>query len=485
MPELATRSAEIPRRRPMPQLVGISLAYFMVLLDTTVLAVAEPDIMSSLHTDVVGVGWATTAYTMALAAALVLGGGLADRCGAYRVFIVGVIGFGFASLGCALAPTLAALLGCRALLGLFAAAVIPSSLSLIASLYPDPARRGGAISTWAAISGVAMAAGPVLGGWLIAVADWRAVFASNAPMALVVLALCRTTIASSRHARAVSWLPHIALAATLATATLAITQAGQRSWLLAAVFGLVAVALGYGLTAVDRSSPAPLVPAALRRNRAVWTAFGWGAAVNFALTTLIFSIPLLLHTTAVGAGATLLPMTLLVALNPLLTGRIVAAHGPLRPIRMGFVVFPVGLCLVAVAIADHHQPVVLALGLLLSGLGVSWTLPALVGFAVDHADPEATGSVGGILNATRQVGATIAAALASALLTQGHADTVAFVPFLIAAVACVLGLVTAATQRIARARTRVASVSPTSRPRTSSRVGRRSSRGGRRVRRGG
>lgn len=457
MPERSTRLTQFVQRRPTPQLVGISLAYFMVLLDTTVLAVAEPAIMSSLHTDVVGVGWATTIYTMALAAALVFGGRLADRCGAYRVFITGVIGFGLASLGCSLAPTLAALLACRALLGLFAAAVIPSSLSLIASLYPDPARRRGAISAWAAISGVAMAAGPVLGGWLIAMAGWRAVFVINTPMALTVLALCRTTIASSRHPRALSWLPHVALAATLATATLAITQAGQRSWLLAAVCGLVAAGLGYATSVIDHRSPEPLVPAGLRRNRAVWAAFGWGAAVNYALTTVIFSIPLLLNTTAVAAGATLLPMTLLVALNPLLTGRIVAAHGPLRPIRMGFVAFPVGLCLVGIAIADHHQPVVLALGLLLSGLGVSWTLPALVGFAVSHADPEVTGSVGGILNATRQVGATIAAAVASAVLTHSHDDTVAFVPFLIAAAVCVLGLATAAAQRVARTRKPVAS----------------------------
>lgn len=456
MPALSTPSAAPVQRRPTPQLVGVSLAYFMVLLDTTVLAVAEPDIMSSLHTDVVGVGWATTIYTMALASALVLGGALADRCGAYRVFILGVVGFGLSSWGCALAPTLPALLGCRALLGLFAAVIVPSSLSLIASLYPDPVRRGGAISTWAAISGVAMAAGPVLGGWLIAVVDWRAVFVINVPMSLVVLVLCRASIASSRRARTISWLPHLGLAATLAAATLAITQAGQRSWLLATVLGVVAAGLGYSTTAVDRSSLAPLVPAALRRNRAVWTAFGWGAAVNYALTTVIFSIPLLLNTTAVGAGATLLPMTLLVALNPMLTGRIVVAHGPLRPIRMGLVAFPVGLCLVAIAIADHHQPVLLALGLLLSGLGVSWTLPALVGFAVNHADPEATGSVGGILNATRQVGATIAAAVASALLTQGgHRSTLAFLPFLIAAAICVLGLTTAAAPRVARVRTSV------------------------------
>lgn len=450
MPDLSAQPAVRHRRRPAPQLVGISLAYFMVLLDTTVLAVAEPSIMAALHTGVVGVGWTTTIYTMALASALVFGGSLTDRCGAYRMFVIGVIGFGAASLGCALAPGLPVLLVCRALLGLFAAAIIPGSLSLIAALYADPGRRAGAISAWAAISGVAMAAGPVLGGWLIAIDSWRAVFVINAPMALAVLALCRTPIASTRHRRALSWLPHIGLAATLATATLAITQAGQRSWLPAAVFGLIAAGLAYGTTAVDRTSSAPLVPPALRGNRAVWTAFGWGAAVNYALTTVIFSLPLLLRASAEAAGATLLPMTVLVALNPLLTGRIAAANGPLRPIRMGFLAFPAGLCVVAVAIAEHDQPVVLACGLLLSGLGVSWTLPALVGFAVNHATPEATGSVGGILNAARQAGATLAAAVASALLTQNHGETIAVLPFLIAAAVCLLGLLTATTRRATR-----------------------------------
>lgn len=99
----------------------------------------------------------------------------------------------------------------------------------------------------------------------------------------------------------------------------------------------------------------------------MWVGFGWGAAVNYALTTVIFSLPLLLHATAEEVGATLLPMTLLVALNPLATGRLVAAYGPLRPIRMGFVAFPIGLGFVAVATAGHDRPFVLGFGLLLCG----------------------------------------------------------------------------------------------------------------------
>lgn len=434
----------ISRRRTTTQLVGIALAYFMVLLDTTVLAVAEPDLITSLHTDVLGVGWATTIYTMALAAALVLGGSLADRLGAYRVFLAGVLGFGAASLLCACAPGLAVLLVCRAFLGVFAAAIIPSSLALIAGLYPEPGRRGRAISAWAALSGAAMAAGPVLGGWLIGLDGWRLVFVINAPVTAVVLVLCRTRIPTLRHDRPISWFPHLGLATGLAMLTLTITEAGQRNWALAATFGLVTLALAAGTAAADRRSPAPLIPPALRRNAPVWTAFGWGAVVNYALTTILFAIPLLLHATAVHTGATLLPMTLLVALNPLLTGRLAAAYGPLRPIRMGFAVFPAGLCVTAFALAGEQQPVVLGIGLLLCGLGISWTLPALVGFAVDHASPQAMGAVGGLLNATRQIGATLAAAVAGATLTQQSTGGWAAAPFALATLLCVLGLGTAA-----------------------------------------
>lgn len=447
MSSTSTDSAVRHGRRPVPQLVGISLAYFMVLLDTTVLAVAEPDIISTLPTDIVGVGWATTAYTIALASALVLCGSLGDRVGPYRVFTTGVMGFSIASLGCALAPALPALLGFRALQGLFAAAIIPSSLSLIASLFPDAPRRGRAISIWAAISGVAMAAGPVIGGLLVVLAGWRVVFVINVPIAVVVLVLCRSSITSARRARAISYLPHVGLAVSLAIASLAITQAGQRSWGLAAVCALIAVGLALGVSRIDRRSSAPLLPASLRRNGAVWISFGWGAAVNYALTTVVFSIPLVLETAAVAAGMALLPMTLLVAFNPLFTGRIIAAHGALLPIRMGFFAFTVGLLLVATALVVHDQPLMLSFGLLASGLGVSWTLPALVGFAINHAGQDVTGAVSGGLNATRQVGATIAAATASAILARDDGSIFASIPFGIAAVVCGLSFVTSVTWR--------------------------------------
>lgn len=422
-------------------LAGVSLAYFMVLLDTTVLAVAEPDLITSLHTDVIGAGWATTAYTMALASGLVLGGGLADRFGAGRVFGAGSAGFGVVSLACALAPGLGVLLVCRTVLGLLAAAIVPGSMAIIAALFPDPAARTRALSVWAAVSGAAMAAGPVLGGWLVELSGWRAVFLVNLPLAAIVALLCRGRIPTAAHPRPLALAPHLGLMATLAALTLAVTEAGHLRWetCLCAVAGALLCAVA--TARADGRSRAPLVPGPLRRNRPVQAAFAWGAAVGYALTTVLFAVPLALHENALDTGLTLLPMTLPIAVNPLVTGRLAARFGALVPIRLGLAALALGTAGTGAALAggDRHRTV-LGLALFACGLGVSWCLPALVGYAVGHAPARTAGAVGGILNATRQVGATLGAAVAGAALALRPEGVWVAAPFAGACALCVLGL---------------------------------------------
>jgi DHA2 family methylenomycin A resistance protein-like MFS transporter len=416
-PARRTRIRSRQERLLSRNLVGVSLAYFMVLLDITVLAVAEPDIIASLHTDVVGVGWATTSYTICLAASLVLAGSLADRYGSSRVFTLGVLGFGGLSVVCALSPSITALVVARALLGLCAAAIVPSSMALIAHDYADRGLRARAIAIWASISGSAMAAGPLLGGLLVTEFGWRAVFVINAPIALLVLLLSRPRSPVTRsNRRSIDPVPHLLVAATLAGATFAVTELGQGHLGLAAGAGTLAAALAAATVHREARSPSPIVPPALRASTGAWRAFGWGAAVNMALTSLIFTLPLALGTTPLVSGLVLLPMTLTVAVNPILTGRIVAARGPRLPIQMGLATLAAGTA--ATAAALHRGPgVVLALSLLACGLGVSWALPALVAYAVSHAPADVAGSVGGILNATRQCGATLGAAISGALIT--------------------------------------------------------------------
>jgi len=434
------------RRRLRLALAGISLAYFMVLLDTTVLAVAEPDLIATLDTDAIGVGGATTAYTMALAAALVFGGNLADRLGPQRVFLVGSGGFGLVSLVCAAAPGLGPLLLGRVGLGLLAAAIIPSSMALLAIHFPDPAARARAISVWASVSGAAMAAGPVLGGWLVDLAGWRAVFLINVPISLLVLLLCRGPAPAGSSRRPLSPAPHLGLAITLASGTLAITEGGRGHW--PAVTVAAAVALGCAVVTVwlDRRSAAPLIPGSLRRNAAVRAAGLWAAMINFALVTVLFSLPLLLPRNALALGVTLLPMTILIAVNPLLTARLVVRRGPLLPIRLGFGAFLAGAVAITVALAGELSPLLLGIGLVGCGLGVSWTLPPLVGYAVGQAPPGGAGAVGGLINAVRQVGATLGAATAGVALGAGRSA----VPLIGAAVVCLGGLVGSLVHRPGR-----------------------------------
>uniref|UniRef100_UPI001C5DFF3A MFS transporter n=1 Tax=Nonomuraea ceibae TaxID=1935170 RepID=UPI001C5DFF3A len=169
------------------KLLGVCLAYFLVLLDTTVLTIALPDLRASLGGSVAGQQWAVNAYTVAFAATLLTGGAVADRYGAARVFRAGVAAFGLLSLACAAAPALGVLVGARAALGVAGALCVGGSLGLLAELYPAPAARARATGVWAAATGTALAAGPLLGGLLVGLAGWGAVFLVDAPLAALRL----------------------------------------------------------------------------------------------------------------------------------------------------------------------------------------------------------------------------------------------------------------------------------------------------------
>lgn len=422
-------------RRTIP-LFGVSLGYFMVLLDMTVLSVAEPDLSSSLHASMSGLQWATTAYTVVFAALLLTAGAVADRFGAHRMFRSGIAAFGALSLLCAAAPTLGALVGLRALLGVAAAACVPASMAMIARLYPDPAARTRAIAAWAAISGSAVAAGPVLGGLLVGAAGWRAVFVVNGPIALAVLALTAgAAVRVPRGDRRINVRSQLAVIAALGLSTDALIAAGAHAWTHTALSGAAAVAAAVVLVLLERRSAEPVVDPALVRSRGVLIGLGIGAAVNFALTGDLFVLPLTLHRGPVATGLAMLPMTVPFVLGPPITGRLVARFGP-RPALLGGTAL---LAAGAALLASH----VLTAGLLLTGCGVALALPSLAA-AVMGAAPEGTaGAAGGLLNAVRQSGATLGVAVAGAFAST-HPSVALLVPGLVCAAA---GLALALTRR--------------------------------------
>jgi MFS transporter, DHA2 family, methylenomycin A resistance protein len=413
-----------PRAHRPLVLVGISLGYFMVLLDLTVLSVAEPDLASSLHTSISGLQWAVTGYTVVFGSLLLSAGALADRYGADRVFRSGALAFGLVSLLCAAAPSIGVLIALRAVLGAAGAACVPSALAMIARLYPDAADRARAVATWAAISGAAVAAGPLIGGALVDTAGWRAVFLVNAPVSVLVLALTAGRAAAcQRGDQRIDWTGQLTACAVLALLTGAIIAAGHGSWPQAAVLAAGTASAASAFTVLERRSAHPVLSRALLSSAGVRASLAAGAAVNFALSGSLFVLPLLLererHLSAAVTGLAFLPLTLPFALNPPVTGRLTARFGPRPPILAGLTLMAAGGTGLGCAVWERASYGWLALGLLLTGYGVSLVLPALVTAILGAAPPGTAGAAGGLLNAVRQAGATLGVAFMGALAGTG------------------------------------------------------------------
>ena len=175
-------------------LVVVCTGFFVVILDTTVVTIALDRIADGLHTSVTGLQWVVDGYTVVLASVLLLSGTISDRIGARRAFQAGLLLFGVASLGCAMAPSLGVLVTVRMVQGLGGALLIPSSLALIRAAYSDDAARAKAIGVWGAVGATAASFGPVVGGLLSGTLGWPAVFAINVPICAAALVLVVRTV---------------------------------------------------------------------------------------------------------------------------------------------------------------------------------------------------------------------------------------------------------------------------------------------------
>uniref|UniRef100_UPI001C5D5629 MFS transporter n=1 Tax=Nonomuraea ceibae TaxID=1935170 RepID=UPI001C5D5629 len=292
---------------------------------------------------------------------------------------------------------------------------------------------------WAAATGTALAAGPLLGGLLVELAGWRAVFLVNAPLAALGLLALRG-VRSPAGRRPVAWAAQALACLTLALLAHAATTRSAAALAAAAALpaatllvrrGVVSARAGRSRVASartgrrDAGSAAGAAPPGLVR--AVWPELVAGAAANFAFAGALFVLTLFLqdvrHLTPMAAGLAFLPLTLPMTVNPLLTGRIVARYGARPPILAGLALLTAGLA--GLALTDALVP-----WLLVTGTGLSLCLPALVAGVIAGAPPGTAGTAGGVLNAARQAGATLGVAvlaglarplLAAALLTAATA----------------------------------------------------------------
>jgi EmrB/QacA subfamily drug resistance transporter len=246
-----------------------SIGFFMVALDALVVTTALPDIQRDLGAGVSTLEWTVNAYTLTYAAGIITAAALGDRLGRRRVFVAGLALFTAASAACAVAPSGQALLAARAVQGIGAAAVMPLSLTLLTAAFP-PERRGAVVGIWGAIGGLAIAAGPVVGGAITQGIDWHWIFWVNVPIGLLAAVLSAHRLTESRGPASRLDLPGLGLV-TAASVTLVwgLVRAADVGW--TATGSLVALTVGALLLAAfvawERRAPAPMLPPLLFRNR--------------------------------------------------------------------------------------------------------------------------------------------------------------------------------------------------------------------------
>ncbi|ADJ50034.1 MFS transporter methylenomycin A resistance protein [Amycolatopsis mediterranei S699] len=386
-------------------LAGLSLGYFLVMLDTTIVTVALPALSPSLPAQ----QWISNGYTLTFAAFLLTAGAWSDRFGARRVFSAGLVSFAALSGLSALSFATPLLIALRALLGVAGALLVPSSLSLIAAAYPVPAARAKAMGVWAAVSGTGLVAGPLLGGLLTEAFGWRAIFLVNVPVAAVAWALSRSAPLSPARPGRIDVVGQLSAVVALSTLTYALIERSWGALLLSAVAAAVFVR--------SQRHPEAMLPARLFRKRAFPLGLAAGAIVNFGLSGVLFVLSLYFQENRgyppSATGLAFLPLTIPTAFNPIFTGRLVARSGPRVPAVSGFLLMSAG----TLVQAWSTSPAISAVALALLGFGVSLAIPSLLAAVVTAAPPELTGVAGGALNASRQTGAALGVAILGALLT--------------------------------------------------------------------
>lgn len=420
MTELA-RVGDQPLGFGQPQarwvLAATVLGSGLAFIDATVVNVALPRIGESLDAGVAGLQWTINAYTLSLASLILLGGSLGDRYGRRRVFVVGVVWFALASLACGLAPNIEALVAARAVQGVGGALLTPGSLAIIQSTF-RPEDRMRAIGAWSGLAGIAGAAGPFLGGWLVQSVGWRWVFLINLPFAVAVVVISHRHVPESRD-----------------------PQAARSMDLLGAALGAVGLgALTYGLIAWQDSGPSsPVVLGSLLGGALLLAGFVWREhsarepmlplgifssalfsatnAVTFAVYAalgglflfLVLALQVVAGFSPLAAGTALLPVTVLMLLLSSRMGALATRIGPRLPMTVGpLVAAAATLWLTEVDSSTSYVDVLPPVALF--GLGLSITVAPLTATVLAAAPDRHAGIASGVNNAVARVGGLLAVA---------------------------------------------------------------------------
>jgi EmrB/QacA subfamily drug resistance transporter len=414
-------------------LLVLCLAQLMVVLDITAVNVALPDLADGLHIDGANISWAITSYSLVFGSLLLLGGRAADLLGRRRMFLAGLAIFTVASVASALAAGAGALFTARAFQGVGAALLSPAALSIIMASFIGGRERAHALGAWGAVGGAGAAVGVLLGGALTELVGWRAIFAINIPIG-VVLAVAATKIVPADQHRP-QWRGLDLRGAALATVSLgaivfALSQATAAGWTSLQTLGVAAAGvLGLGAFAlVELHAPQPLLRIQRLKDRAI----GGGFVIMLAAAGVLFGSFVLvslyvqdvLHTGPLVTGLAFLPLAVAIGAGVHGGSHIVTRLGVRIPMAASFAVVAAGMLLLSHATSAGGHVVAVLPGLLVAGVGLGIVLICVSVSVMTGAAEHEAGMLSGLNTTGHEIGGTIGIAILATVATGSHASTV-------------------------------------------------------------
>jgi len=420
-----TAPAEREARRALATLCAV---LFLTFLDTTIVSVALADVQTTLHAGVSQLQWVVNGYAVAFASFMLAAGTLGDRFGRRRVLLVGLGAFCAGSLVAAVAPNPDTLIAGRVLMGLGAAASEPGTLSIIRHLYPDGDRRARALGTWVAVSGLALAAGPVVGGALVGLGGWRDVFYLNLAAGVVLFAAAHRLVPESADPTTVhldvigSGLIFVAIAA-LTFAVMVGEQSGFASRTVVVLFAAGVIGL-LAFLRNERRAPAPILDIGYLASPAFSGALVVAFAIFFGIFSIFFFSALYLQVVVGYSGyrtaVEFVPMAATMIAAALVSGRLVSLVGARLPMAGGAALAGVGILLSDAALTAHGTPPGWLVGsLAASGLGFGLAVVPVTTVALSVVPARHSGMAASATNTSRELGAVFGVAVLGALV-NGH-----------------------------------------------------------------
>jgi EmrB/QacA subfamily drug resistance transporter len=423
----------IPDPKRFRALAVIAVAQLMVVLDASVVIIALPSAQRSLHISVANRQWMLTAYTLAFAGLLLLGGRIADYMGRKRTFIISLIGFAAASALGGLAQNAAMLFSARTLQGAFAAVMAPSALSLLTVAFTEPKERARAFGVYGGIAGGGAAIGLILGGALTQFASWRWTLLINVPIAIVAAIAATRYVSESRSQDRHGY--DIPGAATVTGGLLALvygfTKAGSDGWTSSTTLLLlgVAVVLLTAFVLIERQVAHPLLPlrVVLDRNRggSFLSSLLVGTAMLGTFLSLTYYFQGTLHYSALKSGFAFVPFSIGIITGATLASRFLPRFGPRAVMMGGLTMGALGLALfTTLGVHSTYVSVVLPAEIIVS-LGMGLSFVAMSSTSLIGVSPADAGVASALVNATQQTGGSLGAALINTIAATATASYIA------------------------------------------------------------